>query len=40
MQKIVEFIIKVKDHNFKLLMSDEESPEVEGFVLNIKTKLK
>ena len=40
MQKIVEFMTKVKDYNFKLFMSDEESSEVEGFVFNIKTKLK
>ena len=35
MQKIVEFMTKVKDYNFKLFMSDEESSEVEGFVFNI-----
>ena len=42
MQKIVEFMakVKVKNYNFKLFMCDEESPEVESFVFNIKTKLK
>ena len=40
MQKIVKFMTKVKDYNFNLLMSDQESPDVEGFVFNIKKQAK